>query len=258
MPSAALPDGHSRYVWVGVREELRERSRGLCECCGFAGDSDRHHLIEFHLGGPNTVENLLVLCPSCHTQVAKYLSIEQQRLLQEWHHSSTQSGTLSATARLQSSEFAIDIGTVIFRDVRNVMATGDQNVITLHREESGVCCNIVMLAEEFSRKLLVLSNKLIVGDDHILQVGRDRIDVQIDGDNWFTITAGDPMRLRGQLSYRGEPVVFTDDGYRFRGANLKHVVMECANNERVAIRIDDETTDYNFGGATVRVGPTGG
>jgi hypothetical protein len=185
-------------VSAPVRLELSARSRGLCECCGFGGSTDRHHLVEYHLGGPNTVENLLVLCPSCHRQVPKHLSVEQQRRLQEWHHEMNRKGTISSTAALQSQLSSIDIGTVIFDDVRNVMATDDQNIITLHRDDAGISANIVMLDRRFQPNILVLSNKVIVDDGCEISTSRDRIVVTRDDHVWFDIASKDFITVIGR------------------------------------------------------------
>ena len=221
----------SRYVPAPIRRELSERSHGLCECCGFGGSTDRHHLVEYHLGGPNTVDNLLVLCPSCHRQVPKYLSIEQQRRLQEWHHENNRAGTLSSTTKLQSQLLAIDIGTVIFDDVQNVMATDDQNIITLHRDAAGIAANIVMLDRAFEPNILVLSNKVIVDDGCEISTSRDRIVVARDGHVWFDIASNDLITVRGEVQYGDERFTFTEEeGLHFRGMNMRYAKIACASD----------------------------
>jgi hypothetical protein len=55
-------------------EEVRRRSRGRCEariadvCTTYAADGPHHRRMRSQ-GGPDTVENLLDLCPPCHRWV---------------------------------------------------------------------------------------------------------------------------------------------------------------------------------------------
>ena len=56
--------------------EVLERANGICENCGnpapFARQRDGtpylevHHKLQLSLGGEDTVENAIALCPNCH------------------------------------------------------------------------------------------------------------------------------------------------------------------------------------------------
>jgi 5-methylcytosine-specific restriction endonuclease McrA len=53
-----------------VREAVKKRD-GLCcrRCRRFAREGQAHHMLLKSQGGPNTVENLIWLCPCCHDYV---------------------------------------------------------------------------------------------------------------------------------------------------------------------------------------------
>jgi hypothetical protein len=243
----------TRNIPTSVGKLLLQRSGSVCECCGAAGLPDRHHLKAYSLGGGHELENLLLLCPACHRQIPKYLSLTQQKALQSWNQANVGIGNLSTTAQLRSIEPSMDIGTVIFKSVRNVLRAYGQNIITLHQELSGIFMNIVML-EHFEPKLLVLSNKVIVNDGFTFQTSRDEVIVDDStGATQWRVTGGETLTVRGRVKMRDESFRFDDEGFRFRGVNLKYTDIDCANTNFAAMVVDDADVDLNIGGARIRI-----
>lgn len=58
----------SRNIPPEISKRLKIRDYFRCIWCG-THLYDRHHIIEFHLGGQHTLENLCLLCPNCHRRV---------------------------------------------------------------------------------------------------------------------------------------------------------------------------------------------
>lgn len=54
-----------RYIKKEVNDRLMIRDYFRCVWCG-THLYDRHHILEFHLGGEHSLENLALLCPNCH------------------------------------------------------------------------------------------------------------------------------------------------------------------------------------------------
>lgn len=53
--------------WKALRQEVIERDGGKCTRCRKSHKAlIAHHKVERVLGGPDTMENLESLCPSCH------------------------------------------------------------------------------------------------------------------------------------------------------------------------------------------------
>lgn len=79
-----MPDKSSRYIPKKVQRQLRENARDRCCVCGHlipvdeiileieGGTLHQHHIIYFSEGGENAEENLLLVCPSCHTRIHAY------------------------------------------------------------------------------------------------------------------------------------------------------------------------------------------
>jgi 5-methylcytosine-specific restriction endonuclease McrA len=55
--------------WSRIREEALKRDNYTCqgrECRGVYKRVGTHHIIPRRKGGPNTLDNLVTSCPSCH------------------------------------------------------------------------------------------------------------------------------------------------------------------------------------------------
>lgn len=68
----APPD--TRVIPLDVRKAVAKRDNYRCQRCGESGRSV-HHIIPYDEGGPDTVENLILLCISCHDWVEQRTDI---------------------------------------------------------------------------------------------------------------------------------------------------------------------------------------
>jgi hypothetical protein len=60
----------SRYIKKSVRDIVDNESCFKCSWCGVTL-FERHHIHEYSLGGLNSEDNLILLCPNCHTDTHK-------------------------------------------------------------------------------------------------------------------------------------------------------------------------------------------
>lgn len=60
----------SRYIKKKVRNIVDNESSFKCSWCG-VNLFERHHIKEYALGGENSADNLILLCPTCHTEAHK-------------------------------------------------------------------------------------------------------------------------------------------------------------------------------------------
>lgn len=73
-----IAEPHDRNISEEVQRRVYERDRSTCLCCGWNRDRwsrddprilELHHIDEHSGGGPNTEENLVVVCSKCHDDV---------------------------------------------------------------------------------------------------------------------------------------------------------------------------------------------
>ncbi len=76
-----------RQYFSGVRSQLRERKVNLlgsraCEVCAeHSEDMVLHHILPLAMGGPNTLENLMLMCPACHKELHRRMAEEYQKMI---------------------------------------------------------------------------------------------------------------------------------------------------------------------------------
>ena len=62
---AALPQNR-RHIPTSVRKAVMARDGALCNICGSADRPELDHIVPHVHGGPDTIENLRVLCKPCN------------------------------------------------------------------------------------------------------------------------------------------------------------------------------------------------
>jgi hypothetical protein len=60
-----------------VRKALLVESKGQCNICGARSYLEFHHIRSIRLGGTNRRDNLIVLCPTCHSMVGRAVIPEE-------------------------------------------------------------------------------------------------------------------------------------------------------------------------------------
>jgi hypothetical protein len=53
---------------TALRRQLWERADSRCEVCGAGGKLETHHILPVRDGGGDTLENMQVLCHTCHLE----------------------------------------------------------------------------------------------------------------------------------------------------------------------------------------------
>jgi len=68
---AKLADEEAAYQrWSAIRQQVLQRDGYTCQLCGFLATSNLHihHILKRTDGGTDHLDNLLTLCPSCHSK----------------------------------------------------------------------------------------------------------------------------------------------------------------------------------------------
>lgn len=61
----------SGTAWQRVRVQVLERDGYACQACGRHGHMEIDHIVPFHHGGTDAMENLQALCRDCHFKKTK-------------------------------------------------------------------------------------------------------------------------------------------------------------------------------------------
>ena len=63
----------SRLEWKIQRRKALARDGSSCRRCGATGNLDVHHRIPYRISRDDSLENLITLCDSCHSQVENWV-----------------------------------------------------------------------------------------------------------------------------------------------------------------------------------------
>ena len=80
---------YNDYNHSGLRDKIYAAFGNECALCGWKLDSQIvsgchiHHITPVCEGGENSFDNLICLCPNCHTTVHHFDSLELRKRLQE-------------------------------------------------------------------------------------------------------------------------------------------------------------------------------
>lgn len=74
--------------WQGIRKKCLERDGYVCRICGAKRNLEAHHVVPVSKGGPDCLQNLVILCSVCHEDQEYYdhkLLIQMAKLLGRKH-----------------------------------------------------------------------------------------------------------------------------------------------------------------------------
>lgn len=62
-------DVQKHKAWV--RTQAIKKYGDRCELCFYPFSIDTHHIIPKYLGGPHEIDNLMIVCPNCHSLITR-------------------------------------------------------------------------------------------------------------------------------------------------------------------------------------------
>lgn len=83
--SFEMPKKTSRKIPKATSAAVLAQHFFQCAWCGI-NLTERHHIEEFHQGGGHTIDNLILLCPNCHTLVHKGAIPKEQLIIRKSTH----------------------------------------------------------------------------------------------------------------------------------------------------------------------------
>jgi hypothetical protein len=120
----------SRHIPNKISDAVQEKHFFECAWCGTT-ITDRHHIDEFSRGGEHTVDNLILLCPTCHRQVhdGEISKHELEQRVENHGQGDRTSGSLF----LQIDKRQVIAGGATFIDVPILIRYKKRNIIEFQR-----------------------------------------------------------------------------------------------------------------------------
>lgn len=76
---------------ITLVNNLKKLHLNICQICGdriedeFGTTSEAHHIKHFSKNGDDTIDNMIILCPNCHTKIHRFsIPLEKLRIVQKY------------------------------------------------------------------------------------------------------------------------------------------------------------------------------
>ncbi len=122
----------SRYIPKKIDKEVKKASGFRCAWCG-CYLTERHHIIPFSLTKSHSKDELILLCPNCHTQ-ADSGKISVKELMDRRISLTGKVDRSSGCFSINEEHFQVDVGGNHFIDCVNILTFNDIPLISARND----------------------------------------------------------------------------------------------------------------------------
>jgi len=220
--------GQSRYIPRSVDKRVKEESGFRCSWCG-CYLTVRHHIYPHSLGGPHSEDNLILLCPNCHTDVHSGRIHEED--LRE--RKTTLTGRVDRSSGILSVNkeyLRVDIGGFRCINCKNILLFNSLPLISV-RNDNGYLLLSLRLFNENDRLICWMSeNRWWIDNEETLdfQFTKSRFSITgSSGQNVFDLAIlDDSVKILGTFNLLGDTIQLLEDSVSIMG---KAYLFGCAS-----------------------------
>lgn len=203
--------GDKRYIPAPVDKAVKERDYFECAWCGVKL-TERHHIEEWSKGGKHEVDNLILLCPTCHTQVHND-EIDQEELIKR-KSTHVKGDHISGSIQFALKESVFKLGDAFITNCPVLLAFKEKPVLG-YQESNG---ELLLYASFYNEKSELVfwmsSNRYWTLSEVDVKFSRDEISIsnKTDKNNQLRIwKQDDTLNIEGVNYLDGFPVFFNPD-----------------------------------------------
>ncbi len=175
----------SRYIPAAVSREVKKESGFRCAWCG-CYLTIKHHIESFSSGGLHSVENLILLCPNCHTDLhTEKISKGEldKRKIALTGSVDRSSGNLS----INKGDLHVDMGGFRSTNCKNILVFNNLPLISV-RNDNGYLLLSLKLFDENDRLICWMSdNRWWVENEGILDFIHSKSGLKVLGPDKRTV-----------------------------------------------------------------------
>ena len=211
----------SRYIKKKEREKVDKSSNFKCAWCG-VNLMERHHIVPYAYGGENCSDNLILLCPNCHTLVHQG-KIKKEELLGRRKKLSGEidrsSGYLSIINKCK-----VMIGGNIFIDTPNIINYNDENIIRIKVENNNLYVSLRLYDKKRNLICWMEDNKWWVENDEIFDFAYNKNSFKVEYDKDININIDiipdkEIIEISGGIYMNGYLLRFDKDSIKYFNEN---------------------------------------
>lgn len=154
----------SRYVKKDDRDKVDKSSNFKCAWCG-VNLMERHHIVPYSKGGKNDADNLILLCPNCHTLVHQG-RIMKEELLERRKGISGEVDRSSGYLAINNN-YKLLIGGNIFISTPNIINHNGENIIRINVKNNNLYLSLRLYDKKRNLICWMEDNKWWVENEEI-------------------------------------------------------------------------------------------
>jgi hypothetical protein len=156
----------SRYIPKQIDKKVRKASGFRCAWCG-KYLTVRHHIQPFSLGGPHSEDNLILLCPDCHSE-AHLDKISQDELMKRRISLTGKVDRSSGCLSINKEFFQIDVGGNHFINCNNILMFNDIPLIQVRNDKGYLLISLKLFNDQGNLICWMSDNRWWVENEAIL------------------------------------------------------------------------------------------
>lgn len=204
----------TRHIPKAISDLVRKRDFFRCVWCG-THIQERHHIEEYHLGGKHTVDNLVVLCPNCHTRVHRG-EIKNEELRKRMNNQ-IKGDRINGTALPGVEEEPVfKLGTSSFFKTKTLVAFNYQSILSYKLAEAGDLLISYKIYDKNGNLIFWMSdNSYWTTKDFTVTSNEGIFEIKSKiNDQFLKITKinDNTVEVLGQNYFNGYPIILTESG----------------------------------------------
>jgi len=136
----------TRHIPKKIAKKVREASGFRCAWCG-CYLTERHHIYPYSKGGTHTEDNLILLCPNCHTQTHSG-NISVDELMKRRKSLTGKVDRASGCLSINKEYFQVDVGGNHFINCANILMFNDIPLISVKNDKGYLLLSLRLFNEE--------------------------------------------------------------------------------------------------------------
>ena len=215
----------SRHIPREVKKEMDVRDSFECSWCGVK-ITERHHITEFHSGGENTVDNLILLCPTCHTEVhAKNGNIKKDELkLRKSNH--TKGDRIAGNLPFTPETNRVRVGDLNIINHNPLLAFSEEPVFSLVKHGNAFVISCRFYDINGNLIFWMSENRYWATSFFEVSVAKNSLTISNPNDqnNFSRIEQiDDYFKVHFKSFYRGHQIEFNDQGVSISGKFFQQI-----------------------------------
>lgn len=219
-------DERSRKIPPEISDLVKSRHHFECAWCGVK-HTERHHILYFGKGGEHTEENLILLCPTCHTEVHSAnskISVDDLNLRKSTH---LKADRFSGSLQFQIAENRIRFGMTTIEDFNHILKLGEETAIKLEKINDEYFLSCMFYSKSGDLIFWMSSNRYWTIADFSVSLGKQFIEIRssTSDKNFLKLwQENNTLCLEGSNYYNGNVFSATIDRTVLKSGNKSIII----------------------------------